>query len=1152
MMKIGKFLVLTFVWVVGAFLLSTPATPAAAEDAKRELNAITKVNPAAPLFGSLSSVRPKQPTFKKPESARKKLPPGTQAPAPPQAYFCDVQDYTSGIPAMNWTIPDAYGDDLFNMRFTADADYECTLYVAHYLMNGTMMTGTPDMRCYLWDDNGFGFPGNKLDSVDIPYATLLANTVPLGYVSADFYAGQWIFSNGEEHHCGWTILQSGPGDTLAIVSDSADGPHAGEERASEYWSGMWETMLNDWGIDVSFFILNERCCYECCVDHCYWQSFYTNIAYAWKAPHPTQGDVAYAQRFSVDGPETLKFVDVYIYDPGDGSFGNDEVYITAYSDTNGLPGVPIAPPVAMPAGTYPAFPAFTTFSFPPDFVVDLDIHLAFSSSAATGVEYESCLSSDGTDGVGRSSCDTGGGNWVDMLSRWGMDVNFVFDAYMCRDPYAECFWNWCYSTLAYFWRLPDAWGDVAQAQKFSAEGPECRVGEVKWYLYDNGTPTAFTTNSKVSVYSDAGGLPGTELASIILDTADYVFYPAPTVVDFEPLSVTVSEDYWVAIESFGTDSTDGIRVLSDSGGGGCHDSYAELALGAWWLIWEDWDLPWTDIAGAVEVEHCCIPETSVTEITLDHVDGIWAGDTVVASSPIRCVFRLTYMPGDTSRITGSANGFRVYERYGGNFYPVTGDTLPHFSWSAKYDGGFFINTFSVTGTGADTISFGGYAISGPGVVNGTDDTVWYVTTGSDNDGDTLCIDSSFYPPGGEWLWATTAGVVFPAWYGPYCFHVHKVPDSLVKPGMDLVKSTRDDPKCRSFDLSLKELPVTVIDTGFFGPGSDPYACPIEFVGCPLKTTPPDSLGETDALIERLDTAFVPDCPSSDTVDIMIRALCLVSAEPITVTYDEGAWFELWQARVCLSKVVPQDTGMMIINRKCVDGGTFNTVLPVTVRYIFERVDPPPVDTPLVLDSLTVTLEAEGYWMFEAPAYFSLITLDSTILVDHDCDSLTPDTMLTPSGGFAAGMRAVPCDCDNESKGAGKTLTREEETWAAHGFLPSQEPVEEGACCLPDASCLVTTQEVCEDSLEGIYLGDTVHCDCNACDCCENRGDADHNGSINVADLTYLVEYLFFNGPAPPCLEEADVDSDGSINVADLTALVDYLFFDPCPFIRPCP
>jgi len=73
---------------------------------------------------------------------------------------------------------------------------------------------------------------------------------------------------------------------------------------------------------------------------------------------------------------------------------------------------------------------------------------------------------------------------------------------------------------------------------------------------------------------------------------------------------------------------------------------------------------------------------------------------------------------------------------------------------------------------------------------------------------------------------------------------------------------------------------------------------------------------------------------------------------------------------------------------------------------------------------------------------------------------------------------------------------------------------------------------------------------DAC-CCETRGNVDGDGDINVADLTYLVGYLFQGGPPAPCPEEGNVDGIGGINVADLTYLVNFLFRGgdsppPCP------
>ncbi len=68
-------------------------------------------------------------------------------------------------------------------------------------------------------------------------------------------------------------------------------------------------------------------------------------------------------------------------------------------------------------------------------------------------------------------------------------------------------------------------------------------------------------------------------------------------------------------------------------------------------------------------------------------------------------------------------------------------------------------------------------------------------------------------------------------------------------------------------------------------------------------------------------------------------------------------------------------------------------------------------------------------------------------------------------------------------------------------------------------------------------------------CCVNRGNVDGVigpfDPVDVADLTYLVAFLWQGGPAPPCTEEANVDgvigSFGPVDVADLTYLVAFLW-----------
>jgi len=75
-------------------------------------------------------------------------------------------------------------------------------------------------------------------------------------------------------------------------------------------------------------------------------------------------------------------------------------------------------------------------------------------------------------------------------------------------------------------------------------------------------------------------------------------------------------------------------------------------------------------------------------------------------------------------------------------------------------------------------------------------------------------------------------------------------------------------------------------------------------------------------------------------------------------------------------------------------------------------------------------------------------------------------------------------------------------------------------------------------------------------CCYDLvGDVDASGSElpDIADLVYLVGWLFESGPPPRCLPEANVDGDiaGEVDIADAIRLVDFMFNSGAQ-LAPCP
>ncbi|MCK4460776.1 MAG: PQQ-binding-like beta-propeller repeat protein [candidate division Zixibacteria bacterium] len=530
---------------------------------------------------------------------------------PPSDYFCDYFFYYGSM-SWFWHMPTA-SRSIIAVRFTVDPGLACTLYAGWAVTYGPAAVGTPDVRMYLYDDDGFGFPGNKLDSGTILNADL---SYEYAYISVDWTNGPWVFEDGAEYHIGYTVLGGGEGASYPIISDDCDGVL--EERSTVFSpdNQAWYTVLEYYeDCDYGWVIESYACCYEIPFSDCYSQSWDEGTAYLWAAPDPRPGYNMYdwAQRFTAMGKDTLASVDICVYNMGDtppNVSGNDDLIIKVWDDDGtGFPGTVLATEI-VPAGTYPFYPTYTSVDFYSHGLVfeGEDFFVSFNSSGIFPDDCEATLSDDETTPHGRSYFFWAADDvWHTIMSVFGIDPDLKYTANLCRDPYFDCSLNWYNLGPVYFWRLPDIYGDVANAQLIKAVGEDCMVKEVSWALYDNGDPDIYTYDSKVSVYSDAGGLPGTELASVILTPADYLMFPSNTTVDFEPQNVSVQGKYWIAIESFAPTPETGIRTMSDAGGGGWIDGAAELWGTDWGLLWQDWGMPWPDIAFVASSYHCCIP-----------------------------------------------------------------------------------------------------------------------------------------------------------------------------------------------------------------------------------------------------------------------------------------------------------------------------------------------------------------------------------------------------------------------------------------------------------------------------------------------------------------------------------------------------------------
>lgn len=173
------------------------------------------------------------------------------------------------------------------------------------------------------------------------------------------------------------------------------------------------------------------------------------------------------------------------------------------------------------------------------------------------------------------------------------------------------------------------------------------------------------------------------------------------------------------------------------------------------------------------------PMTFAGQVVLDHTNGTWFDGTtekIIPGNPVD--FYIRYINDDAVNVTGIVNGFSVSSD--GFFTPVTIESF--YSDPFIIFGDFPFNSFSCDGAGADTVGFQSYNLGLPVFYAGDETVPIVIHTGNFDEGSTVCLDSSYYPPSGSWMWYPTGP---PDWGGPYCFSVeqqHYLPQYDFCPG----------------------------------------------------------------------------------------------------------------------------------------------------------------------------------------------------------------------------------------------------------------------------------------------------------------------------------------------------------------------------------
>jgi len=563
------------------------------------INPIVRINPDAPKFQDVKAYQQSE-NIDRPSASLRPI--ENPAVILPPNYYCTNLSYY-GPTAYFWYLPDeGYPLDEYGMLTSPEAGYTCSLYTIWVLLYGGPHIGLPGAKATLRDASH-----NLIAEVELTPTEV--DAIAYGWAGFDFSTANggnpYVFADGEEFYIGIQCVSATGEDTLFILSD--DGTSA-TGRMTMHFGAPYNGWYS-WTGDYAYIMDADVCCGRIPYSSCYTLDYDCNTYYAWPQPD-AYGDDYFNMRFSVAGPETL--VEIGVAFDNYFTVGTPDVDFYVWEDDGlGFPGAVAAGfPVTIPYASILWYPDYTTYTLPTPIEFRSDFHVGWSTNDADPSWVLGGLSDDASCGLLRSS-ESWGGIWGTMLGDWGVDVNFLIYAQLCRDEFSTCTWLSDICNVAYFWACPTS-SRTAMYEKFSPLGLGCRLEQVDFVLYDVGDPNQFLLPTNANIFASDGsntggavGLPGTLLNTTVLNPVDYVYYPGYTSVDYTGLAgggIIFDMDIWAGLEPLAPIDA-GINILSDDGtcntGLTCVEAYGEYEyVGSYYG---------TDFTWYFEAYVCCVP-----------------------------------------------------------------------------------------------------------------------------------------------------------------------------------------------------------------------------------------------------------------------------------------------------------------------------------------------------------------------------------------------------------------------------------------------------------------------------------------------------------------------------------------------------------------